>query len=96
MTSRSTQSGSLVGFRLRRGGRLEGGRTSGIARCIAVRWGRHSVRTRARLARVEAGEEAFQIAAAAAAAAAVVAVVAGGTVKVVAPVVEVQVVGYSQ
>lgn len=91
MTSRSKQSGSLVGFRLRRGGRLEGGRTSGIARCIAVRWGRHSVRTRARLARVEAGEEAFQIAAAA-----VVAVVAGGTVKVVAPVVEVQVGGYSQ
>lgn len=89
MTSKSTQSGSLVGFRLRRGGHLEGGRTSGIARCIAVRWGRHSVRTRARLARVEAGEEAFQIAAA-------VAVVAGGTVKVVAPVVEVQVGGYSQ
>lgn len=47
------------------------------------------MRIRVRLARVEAGEEAFQIGPAAA-------VVAGGTVKVVAPVVGVQVGGYSR
>lgn len=47
------------------------------------------MRIRVRLARVEAGEEAFQIGPAAA-------VVAGGTVKVVALVVGVQVGGYSR
>lgn len=88
MTSRSTRCDSSVGFRLRRGGRLEGGRTSGTARCIAVRRGRRWARIRARLAQVEEGEEAFQIAAAV--------VVAVGTVKVVAQVAVARVGGYSR